>query len=81
MAFFWADEPDALSDPLSQAMELLLEPEALLPPPPLSEPQAASASAPVSATAAIRAVPVMFTLVLQEVDEMSSVGNDARKRG
>jgi hypothetical protein len=63
MAFFCADEPDALIEPVAQLAEPL--PDEVLVPPPLSEPQAASASAPTSATAARRAVPVMFTLVLQ----------------
>ena len=59
IAFFWADEPDALIEPVAQ---LVLElPEADDEPPPLSEPQAARASAPASVTAAMVAVRLMVT--------------------
>jgi hypothetical protein len=74
MAFFWADEPEALSEPDTQpAADELDEPP--------SDPQAASAKTPATATAARRAVREMVTLVLQESVSMVSVVRDGRKAG
>jgi hypothetical protein len=74
MAFFWAEEPDALSEPDTQLEFPLDEPDG-----PASEPHAARAKTPATAMAASRAVREMVTLVLQESGSMSDV-LDARKR-
>jgi hypothetical protein len=61
MAFFCAEEPDALSEPETQLASPVGEADE-----PPSEPHAASARTPATASAARRAVREMVTLVLQE---------------